>query len=131
MTTKKQHLMAAFLLIFLTTNVKSTTIETSSALSTQEVENSDLRKGFQFVYSIANTFIDFIEINLPDEIFSSSNESTIKYTEFTDNLSNYFSSNWKSYSKKVIVLSPFKFYLTNCFILFFRHIILAQACLSS
>ena len=75
----------------------------ASALSSQEVENSELRKGFQFVYSIANSFIDLIKINFPEDLFSSNESSNIiNSNELEDKFLNYLSTaDWKSYFNKV------------------------------
>ena len=74
--------------------------ELASALSSQEVENSDLRKGFQFVYSIANSFVDLFEIKYPNDL-SEFNNITVTLEYFTENWKSYLTDNWKDIFNKV------------------------------
>ena len=73
------------------TKYKVSSADAISAISSQIAENSYLHKGFQFAYSIANSFIDSIEIKFPPEIFPP-NETTIPIDLLSERVSNYFKS---------------------------------------
>ena len=95
------NIFLIFTLVFTCVKNANSNETSASALSSQEVENSDLRKGFQFVYLVANSFIDAIKINYPNEIFSSN--TTIKsFKELEENFLAYLNtSDWKDYFDKV------------------------------
>ncbi len=101
----KRYILVNILLILSVSYIRTVHSNeiSASALSSQEVENSELRKGFQFVYSIANSFIDIININFPEDLFSSINGSNIiSSNELEDKFLNYFNTaDWKGYFNKV------------------------------
>lgn len=74
----------------------------ASNVSPSSIDKSNLRKGFEFIFSTANSFIDAIKINIPNEILPS-NVTTITQSELTDNLSKYFNSD---YFNKIYQISP-------------------------
>ena len=55
------------------------------------IQNSNIRNGFQFIFSTANSFIDSIKINIPNEIFPLT-ASTITIEDLEKNFENYFKS---------------------------------------
>lgn len=83
------------------TTTTTSSSSSNSHLNSQLIDNSDLRKGFQPVYHLSNSFIDLLKINYPSQIFFK-NDTLIKLDDFTKALADYYTSNdVMGYVKKV------------------------------